>query len=179
MFTESPLCLQWCLPNRWRTLHGYRYMVLLLTYLAYTSYHLSRRPFSIVKNVLNQNCTEVAVHLAAKNQLVGASNSSTWCDWAPFDEPNSNSLLGLLDSCFLVTYAFGMFVSGFIAERCHLRYFLAFGMLLSGFFTYALGLTYYYNIHSLTYFIIVQILCGKLCLVCALVWLQNLNLFLP
>lgn len=88
-------------------------------------------------------------------------NSTTWCDWAPFDTENSNALLATLDSSFLVTYAIGMFISGFIADRCNLRYFLAMGMLLSGLFTYALGLAYYYNIHSLAFFVIFQILSGK------------------
>lgn len=53
-----------------------------------------------------------------------------------------------------------MFISGFIAERCHLRYFLALGMVGSGIFTYLLGVAFYYDIHSIYYFITVQIICG-------------------
>jgi len=147
---RGPIGLGLCLPNRFRTLSTYRSLVLLLTYISYTSYHLSRRPFSIAKNVLNRNCTQL--------DPSSHGNSTTWCDWAPFD---SNTLLATLDSCFLITYAIGMFVSGFVADRCNLRYFLAIGMLLSGLFTYALGLAYYYNIHALSFFVIFQILSGN------------------
>lgn len=147
-----PIGISLCLPASLRTLTTYRSLVLLLTFLSYTSYHLSRRPFSIVKNVLNRNCTQLDPHRY--------DNSTTWCDWAPFDEENANTMLATLDSCFLITYAIGMFISGFIADRCNLRYFLSMGMLLSGLFTYALGLAYYYNIHSLYFFVIFQILSG-------------------
>ena len=52
--------------------------------------------------------------------------------WAPFDDPDTqDTLIGLgLDSGFLFAYALGMFVSGHIAERVDLRYFLTIGMTL-------------------------------------------------
>lgn len=53
-----------------------------------------------------------------------------------------------------------MFISGFIAERVSLRYFLAFGMLFTAIFTYAFGLAKIYDIHSMWYFIAVQALAG-------------------
>lgn len=151
--TGPPLGLRLLLPQRFQTLGTYQALVLLLTFISYTSYHLSRRPFSIVKNVLNRNCTEIdpAPH----------GNSTTWCDWAPFDQDNANTLLATLDSSFLVAYAIGMFISGFIADRCNLRFFLSFGMLLSGLFTYALGLAYYYDIHTLSFFVVLQVVSGE------------------
>lgn len=144
------IALRLCLPDRFRSIRTYRFIVLLLTYLSYTSYHLSRRPLSIVKNVLSQNCTDV--HFV--------DNSTKRCGWAPFNSTNSDTLLGMLDSSFLITYAIGMFASGLVAERCNLRYFLAIGMLFSGLFTYALGLAYYYDIHSIVFFVAFQILSG-------------------
>lgn len=53
-----------------------------------------------------------------------------------------------------------MFVSGFVAERVSIRYFLTFGMLFSAIFTYAFGLAKIYDIHSMWYFIFVQALAG-------------------
>ncbi|KAL2548350.1 putative glycerol-3-phosphate transporter 4 [Forsythia ovata] len=38
--------------NDW-SLTSYRYMVLLITFIAYTAYHASRKPSSIVKSVLD------------------------------------------------------------------------------------------------------------------------------
>lgn len=69
-------------------------------------------------------------------------------------------MLGTLDTSFLISYGIAMFMSGFVAERVSLRYFLAFGMLFSAIFTYAFGLAKVYNIHSMWYFIFVQALAG-------------------
>lgn len=66
----------------------------------------------------------------------------------------------MLDSAFLFSYAIAMFASGFVAERVSLRYFLSMGMILTGVFTYMFGIARTSNIHSLWYFIIVQIFAG-------------------
>jgi MFS family permease len=135
------------------------FRVLLLTFISYTCYHLSRRPLSVVKNILSRNCTE----LSPPSDIIFTNTTTVnnWCDWKPFGGDESNTLLGLLDSSFLFSYAICMFFSGFIAERCHLRYFLALGMILSGIFTYLFGIAFYYNIHSYYYFVFVQIICGN------------------
>ncbi|KAH9422347.1 hypothetical protein DERP_003022 [Dermatophagoides pteronyssinus] len=149
---QLPIGIRCFLQKRFRTLNIYRSLVLIFTYLAYASYHLSRRPFSIVKSVLTCN-----------NQTDHHNNDGDECGWKPFNNQNdSETLLGLLDSAFLFAYAIGMFFSGFLAERCNLRYFLAFGMLFSGLLNYSIGLAYYYNIHSLSYFVLLQILSGIL-----------------
>ncbi|KAF5281308.1 hypothetical protein FQR65_LT14769 [Abscondita terminalis] len=134
----------------------YRGSVLVLTYLAYTCYHLSRKPISVVKAVLHQNCSSLIPPPGVN------PNQDDWCDWVPFNgsEANSTELLGELDSAFLFAYAIAMFASGFIAERFNLRYFLAYGMMMSGIFSYLLGLAKTYNIHSFTYFVLVQIAAG-------------------
>lgn len=69
-------------------------------------------------------------------------------------------MLGTLDTAFLLTYGLTMFVSGFVAERVSLRYFLTLGMLLSAVFTYMFGIAKTLDIHSLWYFVIVQALAG-------------------
>ncbi|KAF4520893.1 hypothetical protein B566_EDAN010308 [Ephemera danica] len=135
----------------------YKAWILILTYIAYCSYHLSRKPISVVKNVLNQNCSALE---PPPGVFVNASNRDTWCDWAPFDGSNAGALLGTLDSAFLFAYAAAMFVSGFVAERVNLRYFLALGMIFSGIFCYLFGIAYSYNVHNLSYLIVVQALGG-------------------
>ncbi|XP_024881106.1 glucose-6-phosphate exchanger SLC37A2 isoform X2 [Temnothorax curvispinosus] len=131
--------------------------VLALTYLAYTCYHLTRKPISVVKNVLSLNCSDLPV---PADILVNDSNRDTWCDWAPFDTNDAPALLGMLDSAFLFAYAAAMFLSGFIAERVNLRYFLSIGMLVSGISCYLFGIAKPYNIHNLWYFVFVQVLGG-------------------
>ncbi|XP_063292905.1 glucose-6-phosphate exchanger SLC37A2-like isoform X2 [Pelobates fuscus] len=133
----------------------YRGFIFVLTFLIYTSYHLSRKPISVVKSQLHQNCS------ALPNPPANISeNDTTWCDWAPFEKSNYKELLGSLDTSFLVAYAIGMFFSGMIGERLPLRYYLSGGMVLCGIFSSLLGLGYYWNIHALWYFILFQILSG-------------------
>jgi len=58
----------------------YRVSVLVLTYLSYMTYHLSRKPISIVKNVLNQNCTG----LPTPPSVLANISLDNQCGWAPF-----------------------------------------------------------------------------------------------
>lgn len=76
------------------------------------------------------------------------------------DGPDSAALLGTLDTSFLLCYGIAMFVSGFVAERVSLRYFLSFGMLFSAIFTYLFGIAKTYDIHSMWYFVFVQAFAG-------------------
>uniref|UniRef100_A0A663LT83 Glucose-6-phosphate exchanger SLC37A2 n=1 Tax=Athene cunicularia TaxID=194338 RepID=A0A663LT83_ATHCN len=132
----------------------YRGLTLVLTFLCYTSYHLSRKPISIVKSQLHPNCSALGPN--PRND----SNSSTWCSWAPFDGDNYKELFGALDNAFLVAYAIGMFISGIFGERLPLRYYLSGGMVLSGLFTALFGLGYFWDIHVLWYFIVMQVCNG-------------------
>uniref|UniRef100_A0A8C4GUN2 Glucose-6-phosphate exchanger SLC37A2 n=1 Tax=Dicentrarchus labrax TaxID=13489 RepID=A0A8C4GUN2_DICLA len=133
----------------------YRGFILFLTFLFYTAYHLSRKPISIVKSQLHRNCSTVL-----QPTDLNITNNATWCDWAPFDQDNYQTLFGVLDNCFLVAYAFGMFFSGIFGERLPLRYYLSFGMLMSGLFTCLFGLGFYWNIHSLGYYGFIQVMNG-------------------
>ncbi|XP_017073236.1 glucose-6-phosphate exchanger SLC37A2 isoform X2 [Drosophila eugracilis] len=126
----------------------YKMSVFVLTFLAYACYHMCRKPISVVKSVLQGNCSTA---LAASGQE---------CGYAPFDVPDATTLFGMLDSAFLFSYAIAMFASGFVAERVSLRYFLSMGMILTGVFTYMFGIARTSNIHSLWYFVVVQICAG-------------------
>lgn len=172
-----------------RTFH--KSLVLCVTFIAYLCFHMGRRPLSIVKTVLNRDCSKligtgpiqnVAAQLdleEIKNIDLGndlyaddysslltttsatSTNNSNWCDWAPFDnDATAGQLLGELDSAFLFSYAFFMFISGYVADRCNLRYFLSSGLILSGVLLYIFGAGYYFQVHNIYFFIIVQIISG-------------------
>ncbi|KAH8271593.1 hypothetical protein KR018_010307 [Drosophila ironensis] len=126
----------------------YKMSVFVLTFLAYACYHMSRKPISVVKSVLQGNCSTIQV---SKGQE---------CGYAPFDGPDATTLFGMLDSAFLFTYAIAMFASGFVAERVSLRYFLSMGMIMTGVFTYMFGIARTSSIHNIWYFIFVQIGAG-------------------
>lgn len=58
-----------------------------------------------------------------------------------------------MSSMYLIT----SYNSGMFGERLPLRYYLTAGMLLSGLFTSLFGLGFYWNIHSLWYYCLVQV----------------------
>ena len=123
----------------------YRWSVLALTFLSYTMYHATRKPPSIVKSVLNPDATQ---------RELGRDG------WAPFDGADGNQLLGSIDVSFLAAYSIGMFFSGHIGDSMDLRKFLTIGMVGSGMFVCMFGMAYFWDIHSMYYFVFVQILAG-------------------
>ncbi|NXS73558.1 G6PT3 protein, partial [Pandion haliaetus] len=133
----------------------YRGLTLVLTFLCYTSYHLSRKPISIVKVSSN-----LAATAGRRNMWMGFRERLTWSNISFPDGDNYKELFGALDNAFLVAYAIGMFISGIFGERLPLRYYLSGGMVLSGLFTALFGLGYFWDIHVLWYFIIVQVCNG-------------------
>ncbi|XP_054037805.1 glucose-6-phosphate exchanger SLC37A1 isoform X2 [Rissa tridactyla] len=144
----------------------YRAFIFSLTFLLYASFHLSRKPISIVKGELHKHCAapqEVELNdkeYAARIQPVKKLSNVSQCGWEPFDKNNYKQLLGALDYSFLCAYAIGMYLSGIIGERLPIRYYLTVGMLASGFFTAMFGLGYFYNIHNLWFYIMAQIANG-------------------
>eukprot|EP00070_Physeter_catodon_P041592 XP_028348486.1 glucose-6-phosphate exchanger SLC37A1 [Physeter catodon] len=147
----------------------YRAFIFILTFLLYASFHLSRKPISIVKGELHSYCTasyEGEVGFNSPSQKAGDTpahqlpDNGTDCGWAPFDQDNYQQLLGALDYSFLCAYAVGMYLSGIIGERLPIRYYLTFGMVASGAFTALFGVGYFYNIHSLGFYVVTQIVNG-------------------
>uniref|UniRef100_A0A8C3B7V8 Solute carrier family 37 member 1 n=1 Tax=Cairina moschata TaxID=8855 RepID=A0A8C3B7V8_CAIMO len=145
----------------------YRAFIFTLTFFLYASFHLSRKPISIVKGELHKHCAashEVELssyrEYAAQIQPVKKLSNASQCGWEPFDKSNYKQLLGALDYSFLCAYAIGMYLSGIIGERLPIRYYLTVGMLASGLFTAMFGLGYFYNIHNLWFYIMAQIANG-------------------
>eukprot|EP00092_Neocalanus_flemingeri_P038990 GFUD01042444.1.p1 GENE.GFUD01042444.1~~GFUD01042444.1.p1 ORF type:complete len:550 (+),score=95.56 GFUD01042444.1:112-1650(+) len=128
--------------------------ILFLTYLIYASYHISRKPISIVKN------SKVFIDCEEGNSTTLGRCSSWITEINGMTKDEATEYLGLLDTTYLFSYAFFMFVSGFVAERMNLRHFLTIGMLMSGAYTFLFGFAHIANIHSIWYFICVQIACG-------------------
>uniref|UniRef100_A0A8C8SIP1 Solute carrier family 37 member 1 n=1 Tax=Pelusios castaneus TaxID=367368 RepID=A0A8C8SIP1_9SAUR len=147
---------QWC-----------RAFIFVLTFLLYTSFHLSRKPISIVKGELHKHCAppnEIELNsykeYAIQIQSVKKLSNESQCGWEPFDKNNYKQLLGALDYSFLCAYAVGMYFSGIIGERLPIRYYLTAGMLASGLFTAMFGLGYFYNIHNLWFYMMAQVTNG-------------------
>ncbi|XP_062391248.1 glucose-6-phosphate exchanger SLC37A1-like [Sardina pilchardus] len=80
--------------------------------------------------------------------------------WMIEDKSNYKQLLGAMDYSFLCAYAVGMYLSGIIGERLPIRLYLTVGMITSGLFTCLFGFGYIYNIHSLGFYIFIQVANG-------------------
>lgn len=71
-----------CCPNlRINRLIWHQGGIFFLTYLSYTCYHMTRKPISVVKNVLSLNCSNLS---PPDDIIINDTNRDTWCDWAPF-----------------------------------------------------------------------------------------------
>jgi OPA family glycerol-3-phosphate transporter-like MFS transporter 1/2 len=128
----------------------YKWFILFLTFIVYMAYHMSRKPISVVKNY--------------KEFLDCSDNSDSCVSWISkmngTSEEAAKGDLATLDLAYLISYAVFMFVSGWVAERMDLRYFLSGGMILSGVVTFFFGFAYTAGIHSYGYLIGMQVLNG-------------------
>ncbi|KAL9225230.1 hypothetical protein vseg_001179 [Gypsophila vaccaria] len=172
---ERPLGIRLIENSNKRSLsyHTYQAIVLIVTFLSYTSYHLTRKTTSIVKSALDpQSQSSLSLSLDLKSYPWQRNYLSTMSHqndtglglanggWAPFNGSNGTQLLGYLDVAFLAVYAVGMFFSGHIGDRMNLRVFLTIGMLSTGLFTTLFGLGYWCNIHNFYYYLILQMFAG-------------------
>lgn len=121
-------------------------MVLFLTFMSYMLFHAARKPPSVVKSVLRGG--EKGMGKAGRQ------------GWSPFNGKTGDVMLGNVDLAFLLAYAIGMFFSGRIADSVNLKVFLTIGMLGTGLFTFLIGMAYVWEIHSYSYFIVMQIVAG-------------------
>ncbi|KAA8539801.1 hypothetical protein F0562_026493 [Nyssa sinensis] len=142
-------------------------IVLIVTFLAYTSYHATRKTMSIVKSALDPQSSNVGLKFfpfqRAYFQEPTESRKVSWMigsGWAPFDSSEGTALLGELDVAFLSIYAVGMYFSGHLGDRMNLRILLTVGMVGTGLFTLLFGVGYWANIHVFYYYLIVQMLAG-------------------
>lgn len=136
-----------------KTLLFHQICVLVITFLAYASFHASRKPPSIVKSVLGPTDP-------SNSTQVPNLSTSTDAGWPPFNGTRGTHRLGEVDLAFLTSYAIGMYFAGHVGDRIDLRLFLVFGMMGSGLFTILFGLGYWLDVHVLGYFVGVQVVCG-------------------
>ncbi|KAL5724008.1 hypothetical protein ACHQM5_007328 [Ranunculus cassubicifolius] len=148
------------------SLKTYRYLVLLLTFIAYACYHASRKPSSIVKSVLHPE----PVGHNPKNQIwpigdvfvkeLDQMNRGHGKGWSPFNGKDGTVKLGEIDVAFLACYSLGMYVAGHLGDTLDLRLFLTVGMMGSGIFVGLFGLGYFWDIHVFWFYLVMQMIAG-------------------
>ncbi|KAJ7358963.1 hypothetical protein OS493_019867 [Desmophyllum pertusum] len=106
-------------------------LVFILTFLSYSCFHATRKAFSNVKDVMQKEWT---------NNSVAFDPPKLWENRAFFkDEHHAEVFLGAMDTTFLMAYAVGLYISGFLGDRFNLRKVLAFGMCSSAVMVFMFG----------------------------------------
>ncbi|KAJ4951011.1 hypothetical protein NE237_027843 [Protea cynaroides] len=144
----------------------YRYVVLLLTFIAYACYHASRKPTSIVKSVLDpepvkdgrSNPWPLGEVFVKEKGLIG--KNSVGKGWVPFNGDDGTVKLGEIDVAFLACYSMGMYVAGHLGDTLDLRLFLTVGMIGSGIFVALFGMGYFWSIHVFWFYLVMQMIAG-------------------
>ncbi|XP_068635298.1 putative glycerol-3-phosphate transporter 1 [Aristolochia californica] len=165
--SSKPLGIRWLENARKSSLsfRTHQAVVLIITFLAYTSYHATRKTTSIVKSTLDPQSTKLGfspwpsthfLRAVRQNQVANLTASG----WVPFNGSDGTEMLGVLDVAFLTLYSLGMYFAGHLGDRLDLRIFLTVGMVGTGVFTSLFGTGYWLNIHNFTYFLVIQMLAG-------------------
>ncbi|XP_057810096.1 putative glycerol-3-phosphate transporter 4 [Salvia miltiorrhiza] len=148
------------------SLKTYRYVVLLVTFVAYTAYHASRKPSSIVKSVLDPgqqvNCTGIRPWPVGEMfiEREPVMMVMKYQGWAPFNGKDGTWRLGAIDLAFLGCYAMGMYVAGHLGDKLDLRMFLTTGMVGSGIFVGLFGMGYFWDVHVFAFYLAMQMIAG-------------------
>ncbi|KAI8546690.1 hypothetical protein RHMOL_Rhmol07G0139500 [Rhododendron molle] len=147
------------------SLSMYRYVILLITFIAYACYHASRKPSSIVKSVLDPD-PKKSHHevdhpwpmgqVFVKRTIDGSREEG----WAPFNGTDGTSKLGEIDVAFLSCYSLGMYLAGHLGDTLDLRLFLTTGMVGSGIFVGLFGMGYFWKIHVFWFYLAMQMVAG-------------------
>ncbi|KAL9260192.1 putative glycerol-3-phosphate transporter 4 [Drosera capensis] len=146
----------------------YRYVVLLVTFLAYTCYHASRKPSSIVKSVLDPQPTKskrpypwpVGSVFIKDDLSETESYMLSGKGWAPFNGKDGPAKLGEIDLAFLACYSIGMYFAGHLGDALDLRLFLTTGMIGSGIFVAFFGMGFFWGIHAFWFYLVMQMVAG-------------------
>ncbi|BFZ10746.1 hypothetical protein BsWGS_13785 [Bradybaena similaris] len=106
-------------------LDQHRCAVFLLTFLSYAFFHANRKAFSNVKASTGKVWTP-SVH---NESLPGIKPDEIWSSHHLFDSAQSaEHFQGILDTSFMLAYALGLFLNGYIGDRVNMRILLTFGM---------------------------------------------------
>eukprot|EP00794_Sanderia_malayensis_P009274 gene9274-10252_t len=129
--------------------------VFILTFLGYALFHACRKAFSNVKDSMRQEFTPT-------NNTCPIRPKGLWEKRHFFeDKDDANIFLGEMDTVFLMAYAVGLYISGFIGDRLNMRIVLTFGMISSSVVFFLFGyVSAYYHIYNKYYYAVFFMLNG-------------------
>ncbi|GIY27424.1 glucose-6-phosphate exchanger SLC37A2 [Caerostris darwini] len=138
-----------CLPpdKRGRT-DALQPLTLILTYVAYLFFCISRTPINVLQMKILHECN---ASLFANRTYTLHEGSHTWCEGRVF-EKDAQSFMYIFGSLFWISYGICLYFSGIIADTFNPRYFLTFGSFMASFFMVVLGLSNLWQIAEIHFF---------------------------
>ncbi|GAB1609091.1 sugar phosphate exchanger 3-like isoform X5 [Argonauta hians] len=128
--------------------YNHHVVVFCLTFLSYSFFHATRKTLSNVKSSISAEWTPEGYFDTNETHLRILPNE-TWNSRSFFESKDADLFLGYMDTSFMLFYAIGLFLSGYLGDKFELRKVLCFGMFSSGIvvlcFGYVTQVTHEYN----------------------------------
>ncbi|KAL8621692.1 hypothetical protein ACOMHN_024663 [Nucella lapillus] len=139
----------------------YHVSAFVLTFLSYSMLHAIRKSFSNVKTTMSAEWTPC---FANESMESGLTPGSRWTHRRLFiSSDDAEEFMGTLDASFMFAYAFGLFISGYIADRNDMRVVLCTGMVLTSVMVLVYGCVFeWLHVYSQPAYIGVWVLNGLL-----------------
>jgi len=127
--------------------------VFSITFILYAVFHAERKAFSNIKDLMGKSLSPMNASMYPHELWQKETMFATHTD--------ANVFFGELDLLFLLAYAIGLFLSGFIGDRVNLRYMLSIGIGGSAILTFLFGYLWVpLNIKNKMYFRVLFFLNG-------------------
>jgi len=105
---------------------SHKLSVFVLTFFSYAFYHGTRKAFSNVKSSTGKVWTPQDQNAS----MPAISPDNIWNNHRLFDnEADAERFQGVLDTTFMLAYAVGLFLNGYIGDRVDMRVLLSIGMI--------------------------------------------------
>ncbi|XP_036368929.1 sugar phosphate exchanger 3 isoform X4 [Octopus sinensis] len=119
------------MPNVEMKFSYHHVVIFCLTFLSYSFFHATRKTLSNVKSSISDEWTIEGFFKSNRTHLRILPNE-TWNSRSVFEQKEADIFLGYMDTSFMLFYAFGLFLSGYLGDKFELRKVLSFGMFSSG-----------------------------------------------
>ncbi|CAL8091564.1 unnamed protein product [Calicophoron daubneyi] len=106
-----------------------RFLVFSFTFAGYALLHANRKAFGNLKQAIANAWVPPVLNQSSNLSSVLKDNATSWERSAFFDTEEAAAVfLGVLDSIFMVSYAFGLYVSGCLGDNVQRRLAMFFGL---------------------------------------------------
>nr|CCA19510.1 sugar phosphate exchanger putative [Albugo laibachii Nc14] len=113
--------------------------VFFLTFFSFVFFHFGRKSFAAMK---------------------GELSAESWMESSFYSKDDQAKMFGWMDTVFMLTYAAGLYASGFLGDRYDLRKMITIGMLSTSMILVCFGIGAFAGLHSYWYYLVLWALNG-------------------